>query len=265
MNNISKLLFCINSGRAGSHYLQQLLDLSPIVASFGEQAPTMSGKYLHLVNEHPYSFSYNDRLIKVNKINEMIRNLPQNKTIYSETNHMFIKTFFDVVMDNFGDKIEIIILRRNLASTLKSFIALDYLGKNTVSYDWMVRSDSPTSALKTHIAFKKMDHCERCIAYLLDIEARAQRFKKQYPNIRMHEVRVEELNDIQNVLKLFNNLGITDVLPDNNIIGTAVNTKEMRKRHFNNNISLEQCAQKCRKYIKCAQMAGIDVPPVIIT
>jgi len=264
MSKISRLFFCINSGRSGSHYLQKLLSTSPEIASFGEQAPTMSGKYLHAVNKYPYSVSYDDRKIKTDKIENIITNLPKSKLVYSETNHMFIKTFFDVVIDHFGPKVEVIILRRNLANTLKSFIELDYLGKNHVSYDWMVNTDSPTAATRALGKFKQMSHYNRCIAYLLDIEARALRFQKDYPNIKTHEVRVENLNDVKNVKIFFKQLGISYTKETQSVLGNAVNTRQSRKKHFNNITTVDLCAKKCRQYINRAKVAGIDVPNVKI-
>jgi len=48
-----------------------------------------------------------------------------------------------------------------------------------------------------------LDQFDLSIAYLLDIEARAVRFKIEYPHVRTHEVRLEELNEIKGVEEFF--------------------------------------------------------------
>lgn len=263
MSKVSKLIFCITSGRSGSHYLQKVLSSSGCVASFGEKQPTMCGKHLRNINKFPYKNSYEDRKIKVKKIKEIIKGLPLKKHIYSETNHMFIKTFFDVVIDEFGKKIEVIILRRRISRVLKSFIELEYFGKNEVSYDWMSNPKASTAAINCIGDFKKMDHYDRCIAYLIDIEARAQRFKKDYPNIKTHEVSVEDLNDKKSVISLFNSLEIPCKNSDLSMIGHVVNDRSKRKSHFGNNINLGYCKKRCNQYIKEAKNMGILIPQTI--
>ncbi|MHA2426863.1 MAG: hypothetical protein ACXADB_02395 [Candidatus Hermodarchaeia archaeon] len=224
----------------------------------------MCEKHLWAVNEKPYAASYDSRLVKVKKIEKMLKRLPAGKSIYSETNHMFIKTFFDVVMDRFGDDVEVIILRRNLANTLKSFIELEYLGKNHVSYDWMVSPEAPSAAIKCIKSFNSMDHYDKCIAYLIDIEARALRFQQDYPKTKVHEVRLEELNSKQSVVSLFEKLGITPTDQLDTVVGNTINRRKSRKSHFNTKTTLEHCTLRCRRYIKTAREMGIDVPDVRI-
>lgn len=261
---MSRLFFCINPGRSGSHYLQKILECASEVESFGECPPTMCEKHLWAVNERPYAESYDSRMVKVNKIEKMLKGLPAGKSIYSETNHMFIKTFFDVVMDRFGDDVEVIILRRNLSNTLKSFIELEYLGKNHVSYDWMVHPESPSAAIKCIKSFKNMDHYDRCISYLIDIEARALRFQRDYPNTKVYDVRLEELNDKQLVIGLFERLGITPTNQLDAAVGNSINQRNARKDQFNTKTTLDHCALRCKQYIQTARQMGIDIPDIRI-
>jgi len=60
---------------------------------------------------------------------------------------MFIKTYFDVIMNDFLN-VDVIILRRDIASVLKSFIELGYFSKSNKMWPkWMHYPDAVTSAI----------------------------------------------------------------------------------------------------------------------
>ena len=119
-----RLIFCINSGRSGSNYLAKLLGTAKEVMSYHEPYPQMIGNYLTLINQEDYTTSFTARKIKTFGIKDLLLKLPARQ-VYFESNHMFIKTFFDVVIQDFS-KVEVIILRRYLPKVLKSFIELGY-------------------------------------------------------------------------------------------------------------------------------------------
>jgi len=58
------------------------------------------------------------------------------------------------------------------------------------------------------------------IAYLVDIEARAQRFIKEYPNCNVYEVDIENCDELDYIFNLFNNLNITPTSLTRNIYTT---------------------------------------------
>ena len=67
-NKDKHFIFSINSGRAGSQYLSELLNTAPEVKSFHEPDPNMTGPYLELISSAPYSDSFSERKIKVQAI-----------------------------------------------------------------------------------------------------------------------------------------------------------------------------------------------------
>ena len=117
----NRMLFCINSGRSGSEYLSKLLCTAKGVNSFHEPEPNMSGKYLRMINEFQYPETFKKRRYKCKGIKKILKRMSSNE-IYCETNHMFIKTFFDVILEDFKN-VEVIILRRELSLVLKSGMA----------------------------------------------------------------------------------------------------------------------------------------------
>jgi len=259
---MSRLFFSINSGRSGSNYLAKLLGTSAEVVSFHEAQPFMSGQYLKMVNNAPMRRSFQQRMKKVHAIQQK-RNQIQGK-IYCETNHMFIKTFHDVVIHHYGSKVEVVLLRRYLPSVLKSFIELSYLNKNPESRGWMSSPNAKTAAIQCIGPDNSLDHYDICIGYLIDIEARALRFKAQYQNIKVHEAELDALNNKESVQKLFNQLNITFTDRTEKFFGRVVNQRMGPKRKRNNPTTIKYCKRRIRQYIRKANKLGIEIPETLL-
>ncbi|MBF2055645.1 MAG: hypothetical protein IGQ45_00185 [Cyanobacterium sp. T60_A2020_053] len=256
-----RLIFYINSGRSGSQYLAELLGTAKEVVSFHEPAPPMTGDFLTLANTLDYNNNKSKRIrrIKSYTIKNYLRNLPENK-VYCETNHMFIKTFFDVICEDFK-QVNVIILRRYLPSVLKSFVELGYFSDRHPNWHlWMSRPDAVTSAIPC-LNYQELDQYDRCIAYLIDIEARAIRFQQEYPSIITSEVRLESLNNYQNVLELFETLSITPTQATETIYTEKINQRSNLKiMGKENTVSLADCEERINNYIDIAIAQGVKVP-----
>lgn len=264
-NNFDRrLIFCINSGRAGSRYLAELLGTAEEVTSFHEAEPLMNGPYLQMINKMPFTGSADKRRIKCKAIKKILDGLPAGQ-IYCETNHMFIKTFYDIVLKEFKN-VEVIILRRELSQVLKSFIELGYFSsKNTAWPDWMSSPNAQTRAINCIDKDENLDQYDVCIAYLLDIEARARRFQREYPQVRIYEVRLESLCHYPNVVTFFEKLKITPTGKTREITGKVLNSRKEAKMRYANLSEIEYCEERIREYIKKAVLLGIDVPKNIVS
>ncbi|MCA1658212.1 MAG: hypothetical protein LC627_02815, partial [Verrucomicrobiaceae bacterium] len=95
------------------------------------------------------------------------------------------------------------------------------------------------------------------------IEARAQRFVRDYPEVPVHEVRVEDLNNTEIVGRLFSQLRITPTERTWELIGRPANLKTARKEKFQNPTTLELCRERIEQYLDRAEKAGIKVPETI--
>ncbi len=204
----TKCVFCINSGRVGSQSLAELLNRVMGVAAYHEPYPQINGMNVFYANEMALNKSKEKRWYKTEEIAKKIFfNYFRLKKVYVETSNMFIKTFYDVVLDYFKN-IEIIVLRRDFIKTLRSFIELGYFTSlNSNWEDWMTSPNATSAAIKAINTDEEMDQIDLTIAYLIDIEARTERFIQQYPNIKIHYFHTEYLNDSKKVEELFNNLG----------------------------------------------------------
>ncbi len=259
-----QLLFSINSGRSGSNYLAKLLGTAEEVVSYHESYPTMSAEYLTMVNKFEYQKSVFKRKRKNSSIKEVLFQLPEDK-IYCETNHMFIKTFFDVVVQEFP-KVEVIILRRYLPKILKSFIELGYFSERNKHWKfWMSSPNAATAAIPCIDVDKNLDQWDLSIAYLIDIEARAKRFQQEYPNIKTHEVRLESLNDFTNIKSLFKQLSITPTETTKKLCGQQINQRKNTKKKYSSEqeVSYSYCQERIEKYIHKAQDLKIQIPTTL--
>lgn len=258
---MSKVILCINSGRCGSKYLANVLGTAKNVFASHEPQPTMAGdKLIKLANNHEYSDSYIERRdAKIPAIKKMLSS-KRPGTIYAETNHMFIKTFWDVAVDAFGSDLSVVILRRPMAKVLRSFIRLEYFSKNQESLRWMTSPNAKTAAIQALDADRNLNHMDKCIAYLIDIEARAQRFINQCPHIQICDVYTDELNSLEYAESMLNKLGLEKTELTAEVVGKVVNQRIRKKDQFRKIVTLDECQAGIDSYINRAKQKGISIP-----
>jgi len=222
----------------------------------------MSGVYLHMINAFPYHRTFRQRSIKVQAISSFLRQNPSSHT-YCETNHMFIKTFFDVVLNAYHN-VEVIILRRELPLVLKSFLDLGYFGPNEKSWKrWMSSPNAVTAAISCIDSVDHLDQVDLCIAYLIDIEARSLRFRRTYPHIKVHEVRIEALNDYAEVFRFLTRLGLSPTRRTIKTIGSRTNLRLEAKKRYSSSAKVEYCRKRIHEYIGKASALGIELPSTL--
>lgn len=250
-SHTNRLIFCINPGRSGSEYLKRLLGSALDVTAFHEPEPTMSGPFVNMVMAHPQKQTIEQRRIKAHAIQRILNRLPPGQ-VYAETSHMFIKTFYDVILDAFPSKsITVIILRRDPTRVLKSFVSMGYFSdKNQAWPSWMHRVPSANSFFKPIDGYETMDSYDRSISYLLDIEARAQRFQEQFPSCKVVEVCLEDLQTVKEVANFFESLGIMPTPYTRGLVGVPVNVRETVKSKVNVDTSLACCRERFQRYLE---------------
>lgn len=258
-----RFLFCINPGRSGSRYLSGLFGSVAEVASFHEAPPPMTGDFLRLAERQPYPETYAARRHKADACRALLAAEP-GKNVYAETNHMFIKTFFDVVVNELapGASVGVVILRRELARTVKSFVELGiYTERNHAWPDWMGSVEATTRAVDPAVPEKTLTSIERTVAYLVDIEARAQRFRKDFPAVPVFETRLEAIgSDVEEVQRLFAWCGLTQNAATRSLIGKPANERTKRKAAVGASISYDACIEAVEEYLERCRKTGIKLP-----
>lgn len=257
-----KLIFSINSGRSGSKYLCHLLNTAKNVTAFHEPRPQMAGQLMSsfpaakrsLFNRLLYGAIYAKKYQKVIAIRKILRTLSPGQ-IYAETNHMFIFSFYDVVMDHFK-LVDVILLRRYLPKVLQSFVELNLIVKHP---SWHVSPNSQSAAVQALAWDAELDPIDLCIAHLIDVEARAQRFKRQYPRTRVVEVRLEELNIWEHLENVFFKLEIEPSNDTRKVLGKIKNQKNELKVD-KDKVSEGYCLERIMQYIEKCTKTGIEIP-----
>ena len=263
-----QFLFCINSGRCGSQYLATLLGTDPGVAAYHEAPPEMTGDFLRLAEREPYEASYAVRRFKAAAAREILVRQP-DKSVYTETNHMFIKTFFDVAMAELGgaasgERVGIVLLRRELAAVVKSFAELGiFTARNTVWPAWMSSPYARTRAIEPAAPEGTLDALETTVAYLVDIEARAQRFLRDYPYADVFETRIEAFDEPAETGRLFAWAGLAVNDDARAMCSRPVNERKARKAMIGATVERAACETAVSRYLQRCAGAGIVVPPTL--
>ena len=113
------------------------------------------------------------------------------------------------------------------------------------------------SAIKAIKKDYEMDQIELIISYLIDIEARGNRFKLLYPEIPVFEVNIEQLNKIHFVKSLFSKLDLNYSNKTGFLIGDKINFRNKKKLL---NTELDYLQNRIDEYLKKAEEMGIKIP-----
>jgi hypothetical protein len=256
-----KLIFSINSGRSGSQYLAQLLGTASKVCAFHEAEPSMSGPFLQVVCQQGLEATLTARSVKVQAIRHTLSQCPPG-TVYAETNHMFIKTFYDVVMQQFGEQaVQVVRLRRYIPAVLKSFINMGYFSdRNRVWPSWMHMPGQCDSAFIPPALPREPDQYDLAIGYLLDIELRGERFKERYPGCKVHEVSLESLQSTTQTVVFLETLNLESTPATLAFPGKPVNERVGRKAEIGIATTIEYCKDRIQDYIGICQLSGVKLP-----
>jgi len=256
-------IFSINTGRAGSKYLSAILATAKEVWAEHEPEPKMIGGVLKLVEDSNYIESYKARVYKTEAIKKILKD--SSFSTYIETSHMFIKTFFDVVINELQN-VKVVFLKRNLVDTLHSFYQLGYFSdRNKAWSDWMISPYAVTLAIPCFLSGEEKDEIGLSLAYLIDIYARGHRFIKEYPHIPVFQVTLDELNHKEKVIDLFKKLNLEPTEDTYQYIGKKINIRQEKKKKFGGkDISKEYLRERCFSYFEKLKVHGYEVEDIIL-
>jgi hypothetical protein len=254
------VIFCVNSGRVGSKYLAELVDTTEEAHGLHEPDPVMGGPFVEMVTEAPEADSFRQRLVKCRAIEDWMRT-SGTKSVYCETNHLFVVTFHDVAVATFP-RIKVIFLRRSLPVVVKSFVELGYFSEHDPGWPGShISPNAATAAIPAIASDAELDHVDRVIAHLLDIEARGARFRDAHPEILAVDVRLEDLTMLSGAERFFAALGLTATGATAGVIANGpINHKIRKKAKRGLAISVDECRRRIGRYLERASELGIEVP-----
>jgi len=221
----------------------------------------MTGRYVRMIEEQALNATFDERSFKADVVRE--RGEKAGVELYVETSHMFIKTFHDVVVQKLTD-VRVVHLRRRLTATLGSFVKLCYFTpRNPLWSEWMSSPFATTAAIR--YPAEPLDEIDMTIAYLIDIEARAERFKSEYPSTPFMETTLDALNDAQGIRELLDFVAYP--APWGAVIakmGETQNGREERKRYFNVQVDAGYLADRVAAFVSRMESQGVRLPATLM-
>jgi hypothetical protein len=206
---LEKVIFTATTGRSGTLTLAKLFSTVPGCIAVHEASPIMNGPVLEAANfGNPALIDRVYRQIK--SINILRASIGYR--YYMEANHLFIKTFFQQAIDEFGDRLAVIHLVRPAIEVATSIYRLqDYPGTERGNYWWLdYRAPSNLIQIADVLDFDaEFSHpFYKALWYWYEVEARISAWHAQMPSLKFARFETDWLNDADKVFELLEDLGV---------------------------------------------------------
>jgi hypothetical protein len=258
------VIFSINAGRTGSMYLQSLLATAEGAISLHEPCPQMNGECFHEVERKGFEATRADREVKVEQIKKQILrhriNHPFSDLVYCETSLMFLKSFYDVIVDHFHD-VKIVRLHRDAADLVRSLHNAGLHIDQPAGRRWLaVRGSRNRVFPQLCESPEATSPLLRLVDYVVDFEARADQFCQEHPNIPVHVAPLQRLNTPEGVKELFSKCGLKATEDTLRAVGVPVNTTEERPHTTERMVTKDECKNAVMAFREIAENLGIPLP-----
>lgn len=244
---LEKLVFTATTGRTGTMTLAKLFAAIPDCAAVHEGHPVMNGPVLRAA-------SYGDRSLvdrvyhRIKSVN--IRRAAVTHRYYLEANHLFIKTFIENAIEDFGERMAVVHLVRPAVEVANSIYSLhNYPGTESGNY-WWLDHRAPTNfiplahVLDSDAAFSHPFY--KALWYWHEVEARISAWRAKVPEVKFIRFETRWLNDLQKVVGLLDEIGIRYEM---RALEAKIGIKEHTKRHEKVSAALpaeQACEMACR-------------------
>jgi hypothetical protein len=253
-----KYLFCINTGRSGSHYLHEIFKHVENCQVWHEAQPIGHGKVMR-----DYFFGKPELMqeLTAKKVEE-IQQVKKESDCYIETNHCFIKGFGWFLPKYIPqEEIGVLILRRNPAQIVDSLLRINCSPLAIAGQTWVLTPDIKNYCIEPpnwlispkvtyelfcllkrlllskklysllNIQFRQIENLidkyeKECLRWYVDeTNALSISYQEKFPNIKYFQVDVESLNNIENIRELLNYFGLSEKSTIEKVIGKPTNLK----------------------------------------
>jgi hypothetical protein len=219
-----RLVFTLSTGHTGTLWLAQVLKCSKCTGVVEHEPPPGLGSFPYVLREGREATKAARRQ---EKIPELEKSLQVDQLIYAETSHMFVKAWWDVItewlarVDPNGSLYDVhfVVLRRNISSTIRSFLTDDL--------SWNPAVDIATSTGGEYVLHHRhmailpplfphgsQDAVDEIIGYLADMELQIAKFRTAFPQYHYWDVRAEEIFTPRGAWRLLRDMGLAPVTDD---------------------------------------------------
>lgn len=244
-----RLIFSATAGRTGSGFLANLLTHCPFVEGGHELPPRMNGECARQIAYEGRLGSYSDRLHKADSLRDQLRILPDRWSL-ADINHMFVKTYADVVLDNFEhSEIAVVVLRRDPVLVARSMFTIDNFGPQAESWlDFIHPPTTPTSSFSLELE-EIQDQFDLIFGYLADTERRIQELMAMAPQVFWIETKLEELVTPLGAARLLSELDVAPPEELGSAVGGIVNRKTREKDQLSQRASTRVVRAKLESFL----------------
>lgn len=251
-----KYFFSINSGRCGSDYLSKLLTAVNSSNSKHEASPVGNGKPLRDYNK--------GRTVEMQELSHSKFDsiMSENETgVYSDTSHLFIQGFGWYAAETLPlEQVGVIVLTRDKEAVVNSFYRIKSTPLTNSGREWLIEvcKKDPINvppklfflnvSLSYYVAIflkKIISRLNRCHGveltdpsflinyemntlrwYYDEIHSLGKEFLTKHPEIKSYSIEMKQLNDIDEVAKMFAFFGLAyDGAKLKQLVGVATNSK----------------------------------------
>jgi hypothetical protein len=230
--NLHRVIFTATTGRSGTLSLTRIFSAVPQCFATHEAHPIMNGAVLEAA-------SYGNSVLvervygRIKSVN--IRRAAEGRRYYVEANHLFIKTFIEQAIQDFGDRLAIIHLVRPAVEVATSIYRLqEYPGTETGNL-WWLDYRAPTNligiadVLDSDPEFSHPFY--KTLWYWHEIEQRVSAWRARIPGLKIVRFETAWLNDAHRIFALLDELGMDyDQERVAALAGTRVHEKEEIKK-----------------------------------
>lgn len=190
-------IFVANTGRCGSLFVSNMFNSLTYIPSFHEPVPFCIGDTVKEVNTYVDSYSEDVNSEIANKLKQI--EIDSIDGDYMESNQMFIKSYVDVVLENFDD-VYCIYLYRDPLDTMLSWWKKIH---NDLKTDWFLQSHWKKNILRTN---KELFFFENARWQCHEVEKRFLKYKQKFT--KTYVLDFEKLNDSLEWRRLFKHFRI---------------------------------------------------------
>jgi hypothetical protein len=226
-----RLVFAASPGRSATEHLARILGTAKRTVAHHEAAPQMSGPWLRRIAFEDRGLSYEARRVKCDALRLSLEQLPDGG-IYADTSHLFVKTFADVVFDDFNHhQISVIALHRPLVPLAASMLSLGWFSPMAPAWpDWLLPPTAPESRFP--IPADRVEHrLDLIVGYILDTDLRTRELRARTPEVDWIDVDIRTLKDRETVRDLLRRLGTSPTDETWESHRGSANRKAQQKRH----------------------------------
>lgn len=232
LRDLDHAVFVATTGRTGTTTLAELFSHLPGFVSVHEPGQMLNGETMRAFNDGDRLAL--ERAYYRRKLPNFLRRAAGHRG-YFEANHAFIKTFADLAVQTFGDRMRVIYLTRDTDTVAASYFnrlpcRTDEHVSGHYADDFILDPRGEENCLKLRGEIEDADHRTAhflwMVWYVYETEARASRFARRYPQVPVSHLRTEDLCDEEAVGRVLSELDLPTPQALTSRLGIRLNGNE---------------------------------------